>query len=407
MNLFLIDEIRNYNISYNELINEINLINLHKYVFNSDPKYIFYMLIKSLAFGKDIFLLDGDWSNVEIENQGIDLEDIQNEIYKLDIEILDIDDLYHKIEENKTNWSVTLYTSGTTGKPKKVRHNFNSVSRGVRNGEKYKDNIWLFSYNPTHIAGLQVFLQAFLNQNTIVIANNPNTYNINQILSSYKITNISATPTFYRFILPTIKNRIASVKKVTLGGEKIDTNLIVLLKEKFPLSKLFNIYASTEFGNLFASDGEYFNINEDIVNLIKVNNNELYVSKKLIGEFDYNKDDEWYKTGDIVEYMDGKLKFLQRNNDFINIGGYKVNPLEVEEEILKMNNIIDVLVYGIDNKLMGKILVADVVLEQKEENINKRIFNHLNDKLQNWKIPRVINIKNNIQKTSTGKKVRK
>lgn len=407
MNLFLIDEVKNYHISYEELVREINLVKLKKYVYYSDPKDVFFMLVKSLAFGKDIIFLDGDWSSVEIESQGISLEDIQNDIYKIDLEIVDILDLYHKIEENINNWSITLYTSGTTGKPKKVRHNFSSVSRALKKGEKYKDNIWLFSYNPTHIAGLQVFLQAFLNKNTIIIANKPNIYNINLILNSYKITNISATPTFYRFILPTIKDHITSVQKVTLGGEKMDENLKILLIEKFPLSKIINVYASTEAGNLFASDGEYFNIDKEMATLIKIDNNELFVNKKLVGEFDYTDNDEWYKTGDFVEYLDGKLKFLQRENDFINVGGYKVNPLEVEEEILKMNNIIDVLVYGLDNKLIGKILIADVVLEQKEENINKRIFNHLKDIFQNWKIPRVIKIKDTIETTNTGKKVRK
>lgn len=89
------------------------------------------------------------------------------------------------------------------------------------------------------------------------------------------------------------------------------------------------------------------------------------------------------------------------------MGGYKVNPIEVEEEILKMENIVDVVVCGIDNKLLGKILAADVVLETQEENINKKIFVYLNNRLQKWKIPRIINIKDTIEKTNTGKKVRK
>ncbi|KUO64333.1 MAG: hypothetical protein APF84_09860 [Gracilibacter sp. BRH_c7a] len=406
MKVFIIDILREYNISYTEFINEMNTTDLKKYIYCKDPKDVFLHIAKSIAFGKEVVLLDGDWTITELEYQGLDHDEIKK-VYSINTKINDIEDLYSKIDENKNNWSVSLFTSGTTGKPKKVKHSFASASRAVRQSTKYADNVWLFSYNPTHFAGLQVFLQAFLNRNTVVIGNDPSKYNIDLLLKNYNITHVSATPTFYRFILPTLNSEYNSIKNITLGGEKMDENLKSLLSKKFPSAKVTNVYASTEAGNLFASDGVYFHIEDYMADMIKIEDGELLIHRKIMGEFNFDDNKQWYKTGDIVEYLDGKIRFLQRESDFINVGGYIVNPIEVEEEILKIENIMDVLVYGMDNKILGKILAADVVVDSKEENINKKIFIYLNNKLQKWKIPRIINIKETIKKTNTGKKVRK
>lgn len=406
MKTFLVDTFRNEYLSYEDLVPELNDFELRKFIYYENPKDVFLALIKSLAIGEEVVLLDGDLSDEEIENQGLTIKQVMSGEINKEIEFKDISDIFEKNEKNKMKWSVTIYTSGTTGKPKKVKHSFNSASRAVRMGERFQNDNWLFTYNPTHFAGLQVFLQAFLNRNTIILANEPSKYDIGYLLEHYGITHISATPTFYRFVLPTLKSEYKKVDRITLGGEKADESIIALLKQKFPKAKTTNVYASTEAGNLFASEGEYFKVDQSISDMIRVEDGELLINKKLLGDFNLEDNDEWYKTGDLVELSEGKIKFIQRKSDFINIGGYKVNPTEVEEEIMQMDNIIDVHIYGEDNKMLGKILMADVVLEKVEENINKRIFNHLNNRMQKWKIPRIINIKNEIDKTRTGKKVR-
>lgn len=406
MKVFMIDLLRGHVISYTELINQINSIALKKYICFKDPKDVFLHLAKAMVLGREVVLLDGDWSINELQYQGLSHSEIED-VYPIDTHIVDVEDLYRKLDINKENWSVSLFTSGTTGKPKKVRHGFTSASKAVRQGPKHAEDIWLFTYNPTHFAGLQVFLQAFMNRNTMVICNDPGKYNIDFLLRDHNITHVSATPSFYRFILPTLKGEYASVKSITLGGEKMDEKLKELLLKNFPSAKITNVYASTEAGSLLSSDGTCFHIGEGMADKIKIENGELWVHRSITGEFSLDDGDRWYKTGDIVEYVDGNIKFLQRESDSINVGGYMVNPAEVEEEILNIDNIIDVLVYGVENKLLGKILAADVVLGAREENINRKIFACLSSKLQKWKIPRIINIKDTIEKTNTGKKVRK
>lgn len=406
---FYIDEFNNKEISYKDLVEEVNKHRLNKYVYYKEPLMVFLSMIKALVYGKEIILLDGDWSEQELQNQGIKLIDIYEKEYAIGENLLSLEDLYSRIEVNKDKFSVSLYTSGTTSKPKKIKHRYSRAGRAIRKGDKYRKDVWLFTYNPTHFAGLQVFLQAFLNRNTIIIANDIKKYNIEIMIEKYNVTKISATPTFYRYMSFDTDKTHNNVSSITLGGEKSDSNLIERLKIKFPLAKINNIYASTEGGNLFASRGETFVISDNIKNLVKVENNELLLHKDLIGEFDnYMLENDWYRTGDTVEVInDNEIKFTNRKGDFINIGGYKANPIEIEEEIMKIENVIDVVVYPIPNNVLGNIIGAKIVIREVEYNIQKRIINELKQKLQNWKIPRIIKVVDAIDKTNTGKKVRK
>ena len=93
----------------------------------------------------------------------------------------------------------------------------------------------------------------------------------------------------------------------------------------------------------------------------------------------------------------------------INIGGYKVNPHEVEAEIKKkIENVLDALVFGRKNKITGNILAAQISLKEgvDTKEMEQKIVNQLRNKLQEWKIPRIISFVDEIKLTRTGKKVR-
>ncbi len=106
-------------------------------------------------------------------------------------------ELIEKLRNISDDWKVTLYTSGTTGIPKKVTHNFNSITRFVKISERNTNSIWGFAYNPTHMAGIQVFFQALLNGNAIVRLFGLSANEIHREINENFITHISATPTFY------------------------------------------------------------------------------------------------------------------------------------------------------------------------------------------------------------------
>lgn len=84
----------------------------------------------------------------------------------------------------------------------KVIHSVQGLTRSVRCAERYQWQVWAYAYNPTHMAGLQVFFQAFENQNTLVNVFGLARNEVYSLIEKYSVTHISATPTFYRLLLP-------------------------------------------------------------------------------------------------------------------------------------------------------------------------------------------------------------
>jgi acyl-coenzyme A synthetase/AMP-(fatty) acid ligase len=401
---------------YEKLIEDLNSKTVYSpylYIKDNNPYEIFLSILHSLINCYSIVILDGDFSFTELEGLEISRSFLSN-IYELNKiqKINDVKSFVDTLIQSK-DWTLTLYTSGTTGKPKKVTHNFNTLMRNVKINETFKGNIWAFAYNPTHIAGLQVFFQAILNLNTIVYSFDDYRIKLANLIEKYKITNISATPTYYRNVLPFLEGKVyESVKRITFGGEKYDSSLEITLRSIFPNAKIRNIYASTEAGSLFIADGDLFNVPDSISELIKINkNNQLLVHYSLLGESEsFSYEDNWYNTGDIVEIVDqSHFRFVSRQSNMINVGGYKVNPVEVEEILLKVEGVIDLRVYAKENRVTGELLVVDVVKDPSinDLEIKKAIKQYAAQNLQRWKIPRIVNIVNDIPTTRTGKKVRK
>lgn len=400
--LFFYDSINNKKYTYDDLIIYLNKATfIPKNIFSSNYFEIFTNIILGIIYDKEITLLDSDFSKNEIEL--LSIKDINyTYVLKKENEIT-LNSIIDKIQ-NSTKAIINLFTSGTTGLPKKVSHKIENIIRMVKINRIRENDIWGFAYNPTHIAGIQVFFQALLNQNTIINLFNISRKNILNLIEEFKISNISATPTFYRLLLP-VEQSFTSVKKITYGGERFDKSVANELTKMFPNAKMLNIYASTEAGSLLATNGDIFEIKNEFKNLIKIDNNELLIHKKLLGfshSLEINQD--WYHTGDIVEFIDKnnvQFKIIGKKNEMINIGGYKVNPLEVEAILNQHDKIISCRVYAKKNSLFGSILAADIV--KKDKLSEKNIRDYLDDKLQSFKIPRLIKFVDNLNQTRTGK----
>lgn len=137
---------------------------LFSFIKDASPFSYFGNLVKALTNDVPLVLLDSDLSPAELD--GVD-ESLVNQSIPLSVKRLPsmgevIEALVHSTSE------ITMFTSGTTGQPKKVVHSIQTLTRSVRRGEKYNNQIWAYAYNPTHMAGLQVFFQAFENLNTLI-----------------------------------------------------------------------------------------------------------------------------------------------------------------------------------------------------------------------------------------------
>lgn len=406
MSIFFSDISEKVEIKYDKLISDINNSVSYKLYSNSTSFYeLFKNILLSLIHDKKIYLLDSDFSENEIKKILGNI-DINKNVNISTCKYNNFNEILKDIKKSD-NWELSLFTSGTTALPKKITHNFKSLTRNCKISENTQNDVWGYAYNPTHMAGLQVFFQALLNQNTIIRLFNLNKSQIFESISKYKISNISATPTFFRLLMPT-NNLFESVTRLTSGGEKFDSNLSLNLKKAFPNAKLLNIYASTEAGSIFAAEGEEFYIRKSYVKWVKIEKGEIFLNKNILGKgVEQKLIDDWYPTGDMVEITSNnpiKFKFLSRKNEMINVGGYKVNPNEVEEVLLLFNGIVEARVFGKSNSVLGNIICAELVTTKKIEELDIRKY--LSENIQEFKIPRIIKFVEEIKKTRTGKKKR-
>ena len=406
MGLFYSDISKNQEISWNNLLDDLNNTSEYNpYCYQQDFYSVFKHIILSLLLEKEIILLDSDFSEDEIQKlTGLNNLDKIYPIIKSEKQVIKNKiGLINRIKDAGSDWSITLFTSGTTGLPKKVVHSFQSITRFVKTSETNKASVWGFAYNPTHMAGIQVFFQALLNGNSLIRLFGISKEEVFNSIEKYTITNISATPTFYRLLSPA-QGHFTSVNRITSGGEKFDEKTTEQLKKLFPNAKFTNVYASTEAGTLFAVHGNNFSIKPEMKPFVKIHDNELLIHKSLMGKSDFS-DVEWYHTGDLVKIVSEnplQFQFVSRKNEMINVGGYKVNPGEVEETIRKIEGIQDVRVFAKSNSVLGNIICCEVVkTSNKIDEVSIRSF--LQSKLQEFKIPRIIKFTNQINTTRTGK----
>lgn len=366
-----------------------------------------YDLFKNLLLGilsdQNITLLDSEFTENEVAGLLGDYS-LTEQKKSVKVSIVDYSDLVEKIEN--TTAQVTLFTSGTTGKPKAIQHDISVFLKTVRTGDKYKDHIWGLAYNPTHMAGLQVFFQALLNQNSIVKLFGLSNHQIISTLAEKEVTHLSATPTFYRLL--DINENIESIQRITLGGEKSSDNLYQKLRQYFPNAKINNIYATTEFGTLFISEGDKFKISKENIGLVKIVDDLLYVHESLLSSNRQNIKivDDWYCTNDKVEVVSQdplRFRFIARVSATVNIGGYNVNPKETEDLLIECEGVRLARVFAKENRLLGNMLRAEVVLDQGSDLTEKDLINFVSEKLQPHKVPRIIKIVQNIGLTRTGK----
>lgn len=399
--IFLFDKGKEYD--YEDLLTALNNgTAYYPYYKTSDLFSYFVNLIKALSASQPLVLIDSDINPSGID--GLDTSKVNVAIPIIPPSFQDMDEVVSAVQNSQSE--ITIFTSGTTGQPKKVVHSIVTLTRAVRIGDRYKGQIWAYAYNPTHMAGLQVFFQAFENQNMLVnVFNQPRDYVYQQIREK-GITHISATPTFYRLLLP-FEQTCEHVIRVTLGGEKSEQHLYDNIMKIFPNAKINNVYASTEAGSLFSAKGDCFQIPESIKDKFKVVDDELLIHKSLLGTSDSFKfTADYYHSGDLIEWVDeahGLFHFTSRKNELINVGGYKVNPGEVEVAVQSIEGVRQAMVYGKANSILGNVLCADVVLEPGVVLTELYVKKVLGSKLQDFKVPRRIRFVDEISLTRTGK----
>lgn len=399
--LFLVDLPGGYSTSYEELLDQLRRQKGCNLVLRVNRLLPFYQhLILAMVNDLQVYLVDEDFELPPA------LQDKENTNVLINKEktakaLQTWDTLQASLLQSKA--TLSLFTSGTTAVPKQINYPIGRLLRNIRIGSKYAAGRWAFCYHPAHMAGLQVFLQALLNHNLLVNFFGLEKALILDLLERFRISHISATPTFYRLLFP-LEQVYRQVQGVSIGGERSSPKLHARLREAFPNAKLYNLFATTETGTLFASEGDYFTIPTAIQSKVKFVNNELLLHRDLLADPSVlGPEEEWYQTGDTVIIDEkGRFQFAGRKKDTINVAGYRVKLIEIEEALDQIPGIQQYRVYGRKNALTGHIICCDVILLDPELSI-PTIKSLLKEHLQAFKVPRIIKIVDEISLTHTGK----
>jgi len=316
--------------------------------------------------------------------------------------IFSVDSLIHYLIENKDTLTFQIQTSGTTSTPKSISVKVSNCIRYVKKSKEESVRIWGMGYPYGSFASTQVFFQSLMNKETILYIFGIDFKTSDQIFAKHRIKNLCCTPTFLNMLLINLKKEFKSILKITTGGEKMKNSLIKTLKKTFPSSEYINIYASTETGSLLYSTTEYFSIPEKYMSQLKIEDGTLRVHKSLLNEIE-KTNDGWYDTNDLVEFVDEKqFKFVSRSNGYLNTGGFRVSPSQIEEKIMGIEGVKDVHVYGRENSLLGSIICADIIGEGVSSKIIKTEL--INQSIEKHMIPQIIRIVDLLEHVSNGKK---
>lgn len=190
-----------------------------------------------------------------------------------------------------------------------------------------------------------------------------------------------------------------------------------------PQTRLYNTYASTETGIICTYD---YNADGCIAGCLgrPMKHSTLFITDEgyvacqgatlmtgYVGDSELTSSilrDSTLFTQD-KGYVDehGRLRLLGRNSDIINVGGYKVNPVEVEDSVSLLTGIADCICTEDQHPVLGTALRLLIVLNEGSALTRKDIAQHLLAHLERYKVPQMYSFVSSIKRTYNGKLDRK
>ena len=311
-----------------------------------------------------------------------------------------------------------LFSSGSTGAPKAMIHNLDTLVDSYGDKKQKQINMLVFLMFD-HIGGINTMLNILSMNATMIIPQNRNADDICKLIEEYKIAVLPSSPTFLNLILINRsyeKYDLSSLRMITYGTETMPEGLLGRLKAVFSKVRFLQTFGTSETGiaatSSKSSSSTFMKIDDENLEY-KIVDNELWLRSKtqILGYLNRSMEsftnDGWFKTGDLVELdNEGFIKIIGRNKEIINVGGQKVLPSEVESVLLGMDEIEDCLVYGEQNAITGQSVSCDVVLKHGIDDSGFKILvrKFCKDKLDNFKIPTRVNV---VQKTEFTERFKK
>lgn len=294
---------------------------------------------------------------------------------------------------------IVLFTSGTTGNKKAVLHDLTKLL------SKYMD----LSHPPLrtisfmyldHIGGIDTLFDIFVNGGTVIMTESRDPFTLCGIIEKYKVELLPTTPSFLNLLLLSKEHEnhdLSSLKIITYGAEPIMDSVLKGINSVFPNVKMIQKYGLTETGAFRTksknNESKWIKMNDKKVKM-KIKDSKLYVKtdSSMLGYLnDKNPFDEegYYPTGDLVEVEGEYIRIIGRETEIINVGGEKVLPLEIENLISEIPEVLDVIVFGKPNPILGQVVAANIVPSKNvsQNELKKKIRAYCRGKLEEYKIP--------------------
>lgn len=335
--------------------------------------------------------------------------------------------------------AVILYTSGTTGYPKGAiltHGNLYSNARDVGTYLKITATDRVIATLPVfHVFALTVVVNAPLLQGaTILLAPRFSPAEIFELAKAQEATVFAGVPTMYNFLYQFAEGDVAAFKTLRLaisGGASLPVALLHNFEEKF------NVRISEGYGLSEASPVTCFNpldrerkpgsIGQSIVNVenkvVDPEGNEVPVGEvgelivrgpnvmkgyyKMPEETAVTIQDGWLYTGDLAKKdEEGYFYIVDRKKDMVIVGGYNVYPREVEEVLYAHPHVVEAAVIGLPDPDFGEAVHAYVVLKDTSIAVEE-LKQYCAEHIAKYKVPKVIEIIDELPKNTTGKILRR
>ncbi len=337
-----------------------------------------------------------------------------------------------------------FFTSGTTGYPKIAVHNF-KYPLGHFHTARYWHNV---DPNGLHLtisdtgwakamwgklygqwlceAGL--FVYDFDRFDASVIL---------PMFKKYGITTFCAPPTMLRMMVKEdiSKYDLSSIKHMSTAGEALNPEVYRQFKKATGL-EIIEGFGQTEttmcIGNLIGQSHKVGSMGKPApiydISLMTQEGKQAEIgetgeivvntkNEKPCGLFmGYYKNQEktkevwhdgYYHTGDLAwKDEDGFYWYVGRVDDVIKSSGYRIGPFEIESVIMELPYVLECGVSAMPDEVRGQIVKASIVLvngTEETEELKKEIQNYVKSKTAPYKYPRVVEFKQSLPKTVSGK----
>jgi len=260
------------------------------------------------------------------------------------------------------------------------------------------------------------------------------------LFSEYKITTVCAPPTMYRRLMneDISKYDMSSVQHANTAGEALNPEVYKQI-EKLTGLKIMEGFGQTEttclIGNLYGREYKLGAMGKPVplydVDIVDPDgksvdvgeNGEIVIrtSERVpCGLFKgYYKDEEktaevWhdglYHTGDVAyKDEDGFYFYVGRIDDVIKSSGYRIGPFEIESVIMELPYVVECGVSAAPDEIRGQVVKASIVLTKDtvpSEELKKEIQTYVKEHTAPYKYPRIVEFRDSLPKTTSGKIIR-